>query len=207
MSMSASSPDRRDALLAATLPLVDPRLAARLSRDFAMARQEGPRPATHLGRGLVIAGHRGAGKSRVLPVLAAALRRPGFDLDVEIERHAGIPLRVLFESDPAAFRRAERAAFPAVPFGAVIAVGGGFLSLHRDLLSGVLTVEVPISEETYRERQLADWERPRLRPELSREDEVTTVFREREVAHRGVARWSLAQLLAWVPLPLDEASP
>jgi shikimate kinase len=204
MCTSGPSPDARDALLARVLPLVDPRLSEQVTRDFEEARLEWPRPAVGFRLGVVLAGHRAAGKSRLLPVVADVLARPAVDLDREIERHAGRPVRELFAAAPSDFRRIERERFTELDPGVVVAVGGGFLSLHADLLRDVLTVEVPVTEATYRERLLIDGTRPRLRPELPAEDEVAQVFRERDVAHARVPRWSLAQFLAWAPFPAAE---
>ena len=72
------------------------------------------------------------------------------------------------------------------------------LALHADLLAGDTPVLVPVSFETYRERLLADATRPRLRPELTAEEEVRVVYEEREAIHRALADRviGLAQLLA-----------
>jgi hypothetical protein len=81
----------------------------------------------------------------------------------------------------------EREQFQKAPAGTAIAAGGGFLALHADLLGEDTAVLVPVSFEKYRERLLQDATRPRLRPELSAEEEVRAVYEEREAIHRALA--------------------
>ena len=47
-------------------------------------------------------------------------------------------------------------------------------------------VLVPVRFETYRERLMLDRTRPRLRPELSLEEELRVVFESREQLHAQV---------------------
>lgn len=173
---------------------IDPRLRPALEAELARRANEAidglPRGVT-----VVLAGHRAAGKSSVLPFFARALRRKAFDLDAELERTSGRSLREWVRADERSFRAAERATFSALPPGVVVAVGGGFLSHHGTVLRGLVTVLVPISFETYRERLLADTTRPRLRPELSVEEELRIVFAERESAHRRVHTVGLVDAL------------
>ena len=144
---------------------------------------------------VVLVGHRGAGKSRVLRPLAERLGRPAVELDALIAEREGMPVRALFERSEADFRAAERRAFASVPGRAVIAAGGGFLSHHADLLEGHTPVLVPIDFETYRARLLADVSRPRLKPGLPLEEEIATVFAEREALHARVKTVPLAEVL------------
>jgi shikimate kinase len=144
---------------------------------------------------VVLVGHRGAGKTTLLAPLAERLGRPAVDLDVLIASRAGSSARALFERSEAAFRAAEREAFLSVGSPSVIAAGGGFLSHHRDLLEGHTPVLVPIDFETYRRRMLADTSRPRLRPQLSVEEEIASVFSEREALHAAVPTMPLSLLL------------
>src|SRR5687768_6437315 len=113
---------------------------------------------------VVLVGHRGAGKSRLLDAVARRLGRPGVDLDRLVAEREGLPARALFERSEAEFRAAERRAFVSIAGQAVIAAGGGFLSHHADLLQAHTPVLVPIDFETYRARMLEDVSRPRLRP-------------------------------------------
>lgn len=175
--------------------VLDPAVAAEFEREL-HERVERPlrrvlAPAAHV----VLVGHRAAGKSRLLSILAPWLGREPVDLDAEIERRGGRPLRDWVRADEPGFRAAEREAFLALSPGKLVAAGGGFLSLHPDLLSGHLPVLVPISFPTYRERLLADRTRPRLRPELSAEEELSRVYSAREAAHAQVRTCSLAELI------------
>ncbi len=173
---------------------IDPRLRAALEAELARRAAEAidgvPRGVT-----LVLAGHRAAGKSSLLPFFANALGRTAIDLDAQLERTSGRSLREWVRSDEASFRAAERASFAELPPGAVVAVGGGFLSHHGALLRGHLTVLVPVTFETYCERLLTDASRPRLRPELTVEEELRVVFTEREAAHRRVPTVGLVEAL------------
>ncbi|MHB8875738.1 MAG: shikimate kinase [Myxococcaceae bacterium] len=173
---------------------MDPRLRQALREEL---ERPGPRREVALpsGRRLVLCGHRAAGKSRLLPLVAELTGRPSFDLDAEVARRAGRELRAWFAADPEAFRAGERRAFEALPAGAVVAVGGGFLAHHADLLRGHLAVLVPVTFETYRERLLADDSRPRLRPELAPEDEIAAIYREREALHALHPALPLVELL------------
>ncbi|MFO0594672.1 MAG: shikimate kinase [Myxococcaceae bacterium] len=182
------------------LELVDPRLRAELAVDFGRRQLEGleglPRGVT-----VVLAGQRAAGKSTLLPKVAALLSRDGVDLDAELERRAGRPIREWFTADEAGFRAAEREAFRSLPPGCVVAVGGGFLSNHADLLRPHLVVEVPVSFDTYCERLKADPTRPRLRPELSLMEELREVFTERERRHAAARPMRFTEFLARAERP------
>jgi len=180
------------------LARVDPRLREQVQEEL-RAWKEGGRAARPPGPRVVLVGHRGAGKSTLLPHVAALLGRRPLDLDAEIERALGRPIREVFAEDERRFRAAERECFQRVPAGTAIAAGGGFLALHSDLLSGGDTaVLVPVSFDTYRERLLKDETRPMLRPHLSAEEEVRGIYEEREAIHRALAErvMSLAELLA-----------
>jgi len=173
---------------------VDERLHAQLR---AQQQQHSARPAQALCRGstVVLVGHRAAGKSTLLPYAAKLLGQhmPPVDLDVEIERMAGCSMRELVEVHGISrLRTLEKAAFLALPPASVVAVGGGFWSAWPGLLRGHTVVEVPISFETYRERLLRDTGRPRLRPELSLEEELLQTYQERRAVHEQQPR------LSWV---------
>ena len=144
---------------------------------------------------IVLAGHRAAGKTSLLPVVAALTGLPGIDLDQEIARIHQRPIRELFTASENEFRAAEKIAFTNVTEPHVVSVGGGFLSHHGLLLNNCVTVLVPITFETFVERMQADTTRPRLRPELSLEEELKTVFEERERKHREVRTVSLVDFL------------
>ncbi|WP_245767104.1 shikimate kinase [Stigmatella erecta] len=171
---------------------MDPRLNARLRQALLLP---GPRALPSREQTVVLAGHRSAGKTRVLPIMSELLGRPGVDLDAELERTTGRVLKAWVAEDPKAFRAAERQALQHLPAGSLVAVGGGFLSHHPDALTGCFTLVIPVSFETYRERLLADSTRPRLRPGLSLEEEISTVFHEREGLHARVPTVPLEDLL------------
>jgi shikimate kinase len=164
---------------------VDPRLQGALEAEL---RRRAHEPVDGLPRGLtvVLAGHRAAGKSTLLPHVAAALGRSATDLDAELEARAGRSIRAWFAEDPASFRAAEREVFASLPAGEVVAVGGGFLASHAPALAGCVTVLVPITWETFVERLTADTTRPRLMPEVPLHEELEAIWAEREDKHRRV---------------------
>lgn len=171
-------------LLEAIFEAIDPRLSPGLRAEAHRRRAEAIEPLPR-GVTIVLAGHRAAGKSRVLSIVTSKMGRIGFDLDKEIERRARRPLKPWIEEDEPSFRQTERRVFRELPAGSVVAVGGGFLSLHRDLLSGVVVVEVPVSFATYAQRLREDESRPRLRKDVPLEEEISEVYSEREEAHRA----------------------
>jgi shikimate kinase len=190
--MPQRSAEARRLLLEQLLGAVDPRLNARLRQSLSLP---GPLPLPSPEQTVVLAGHRSAGKTRVLPLMSELLGRPGVDLDAELERTTGRVLKNWVAEDPKAFRAAERQALRDLPPGSLVAVGGGFLSHHPDALTGCFTLVIPVSFETYRERLLADTTRPRLRSGLSLEEEISTVFHEREGLHARVPTVPLEDLM------------
>jgi shikimate kinase len=190
--MSERSAEARHQTLELILDAVDPRLSPGLREALA---SPGPAVLPAEGQTVVLAGHRTAGKTRLLPLVSRLLGRPGLDLDVELERTSGRSLKTWVAEDPKAFRAAERQALLDLPPGSLVAVGGGFLSHHPDALAGMFTLVVPVSFETYRERLLADTSRPRLRPGVTLEEEIATVFHEREALHARVPTVPLVDFL------------
>lgn len=190
--MSERSADARRQTLEQLLDAVDPRLSSRLRESLAAP---GPAVLPAEGQTVVLAGHRTAGKTRLLPLVSRLLGRRGLDLDMELEQISGRSLKTWVAEDPTAFRAAERRALLELPPGSLVAVGGGFLSHHPDALAGMFTLIVPVSFETYRERLLADTSRPRLRPGVTLEEEIATVFHEREALHARVPTVPLVDLL------------
>ncbi|MEW5852091.1 MAG: shikimate kinase [Myxococcota bacterium] len=181
--------------LALCLHFVDPLLRPSLLQQWSASLGQPPFRLPYAGN-VVLVGHRAAGKSTLSSLIAGRLACTGYDLDHEIELRTKEPLRDLFARDQTAFRRLERDVFRSLPGGTVVSVGGGFLSHHADLLEGHLAVLVPISFTTYRERLLKDATRPRLRPELSLEDEIRVVYDEREALHARIPTVPLADFLA-----------
>ncbi len=191
--MSGLSAEERHALIERIFQAVDPRLAPTLREEFARPPAR-PRPLPD-GQTVVLAGHRAAGKTRLLPLVSALLGRPGLDLDAELERRTGRSLKDWVAQDAEGFRAAERALFLELPAGGLVAVGGGFLSHHPEALRHCYTLLVPISFETYRERLLSDAQRPRLRPGMSLEDELYSIYHQRLVLHARVPTVGLGEFL------------
>ncbi|MFZ5443994.1 MAG: shikimate kinase [Myxococcota bacterium] len=173
---------------------VDPRLQPLLRAEWERRRHERVE-GLPCDVNVVLVGHRAAGKTRLLPHVARALGRPGVDLDAELLRLHQRPLKEWVETDERDFRSAERATFRGLPGGLVIAVGGGFLSHHAELLRGCVVVEVPISFETYVERLRNDTTRGRLRPELPLEEELREIYAEREFRHAAARPLSLVDFM------------
>jgi shikimate kinase len=190
--MSAPSAEERRQLVEQVLAAIDPRLSPGLREVLALP---GPAPLPAPEQMVAIAGHRSAGKTRLLPLVGRLLGRTGVDLDHYLERTHGRPLRTWVAEAPAEFRAAERRALLELPPGGLVSLGGGFLAHHADALEGRFTLMVPISFDTYRERLLRDRTRPRLRPELSLEEELSSVFHEREALHARVPTVALVDFL------------
>ncbi len=169
---------------------IDPCLAQSIEVQWERRRTRACEPVP---RGVTVAlvGHRGAGKSSLLPQLAKLLGTDGIDLDLELARRSGRPLWDWVTNDEKGFRAAERACFESLPQGSLVACGGGFLAFHPDALRGCLAVLVPITFQTYAERLRRDTTRPRLRPQLTFEEELREVWHEREELHRRVRTVSL----------------
>lgn len=144
---------------------------------------------------LVLVGHRAAGKSSLLPVLARAFGLPAVDLDRALEERHGRSLAGWVRDDVVGFRQAEREGFLALPPRAVLAVGGGFVEHHAELLARDTPVLVPISAETYRARLRADRRRPRLLPQLSLEEEIEQIFQRREAVFAAARTLPLAAVV------------
>ncbi len=94
-----------------------------------MIRESTPLTKAGSGRGLVLIGCRGTGKSTVGRILADRLGRPFRDSDREIEARAGRSIGTIFaESGEPAFRDWEErtlAELSAESPGAILATGGG----------------------------------------------------------------------------------
>ncbi|RKH36487.1 shikimate kinase [Corallococcus praedator] len=190
--MSEPSAENRRHLVAQVVASVDPRLQQALQGALS---SPGPCPRPRDTQTVVIAGHRAAGKTRLLPLVSKLLGRTGLDLDSELERRHGRALRTWVAESPSTFRAAERETLGILPGGSVVSVGGGFLSHHPDALQGHFTLVVPVTFDTYRERLTADTTRPRLRADVSLEEELHSMFHERESLHARVPTISLADFL------------
>lgn len=189
-----------ETILQAIFDTLDPRLAPQLRKELEQLQRSptaAPQASQRRRGTWVLAGHRTAGKTTLLPLISKLARVSGVDLDLELEHRFGRPLRAWLKEDVTSFRAAERALFLELAAREeLVAVGGGFLALHGDLLADHTPVVIPITFETYRERLLADTTRPRLRPDLTPEEEIATVFQERESVHRNAVTLPLVQFLA-----------
>lgn len=181
------------------------RIDPRLRRQF-IASLDRPQALPPCPGRLVLVGHRGAGKSSLLPVFAAQLGVPGLDLDATLEREHGGPLASWVLEDQAGFRAAERRAFQSLPAHVVISVGGGFLFHHSEVLANDTPVLVPVTFETYCERLRADTTRPRLFPHLPLADELRLVYQEREAFHRKARTVPLAGVVRTLLATQEAAS-
>ncbi len=199
--MSGPSAEQRQHLVQSILEAVDPRLAPSLREELA---RPGPRPRPAPGQTVVLAGHRTAGKTRLLPLVGALLGRSGLDLDHELERRHGRSLRDWVAQAHDSFRQAERALFLELPRGSLVAVGGGFIAYHAETLLPCYTLLVPISFETYRERLLSDTTRPRLRPGMSLEEEIRSIYEQRSLLHASANPVGLADFLRAFVAPGSE---
>ena len=198
--MSGPSAEQRQ-LVERILEAVDPRLAPSLREELA---RPGPRPLPAADQTVVLAGHRTAGKTRLLPLASALLGRSGLDLDHELERRHGRALRDWVAKDHDSFRQAERALFLELPRGSLVAVGGGYVAYHAETLHPCYTLLVPISFETYRERLLSDTTRPRLRPGMTLEEEIRSIYEQRSLLH---ARASTVEFVDFLRAFVSPGSP
>lgn len=125
---------------------------------------------------VVLVGHRGAGKSTLGRRVADRLDRPFFDLDDEIESATGTATTDLVERDLQQFRRHERRRLKRLLDDSptpIIACGAGLEPIPEDCLT------VWIDRADWRE-EVADSDRPRIRPELDEVAEWEWMERTRE---------------------------
>ncbi len=162
----------------------------------------GARPGRIRGRGLVLIGGRGTGKSTVGRLVAGRAGRPFVDSDREIERRGGRSIRAIFEeSGEPAFRDREQEALARlaaeVP-GAVLATGGGAVlrEANREVLRGFGLVAWLTADPAEMGRRLqADRTglagRPALTP-AGTLDELVAVLAAREPLYAGLADVTIA---------------
>jgi thiamine-phosphate pyrophosphorylase len=122
-----------------------------------------------LPRKIWLVGFMGSGKTTVGCRLAQRLGLPFFDLDVEIEKASGKPVRAIFEQEgEAAFRLRERAYVEgagSISAGVFAAGGGTFASEEnrRSILRGGTCVFLDVPFEALVERLQGKLDRPLFR--------------------------------------------
>jgi XRE family aerobic/anaerobic benzoate catabolism transcriptional regulator len=127
-----------------------------------LARHFGAADVPGRGRRIALLGLRGAGKSTLGRMLAAAMEVPFHELDRDIERLAGTTLPEIFElHGQSGFRRLEREALDALVAGGdslVIATGGGIVATAATydlLLRSCRTVWIRATPEEHMRRVVA----------------------------------------------------
>jgi len=136
-----------------------------------------------------LVGMPGSGKSSVGPELARRLGVPFVELDAEIERVAGTPVREIFERDgEARFRELEAAALVEAAGNdpSVVSCGGGVVlePANRVTLRAtgdVVFLSVPLGVLQSRIRPAAD------RPLIREEGDLERLFEQREALYREFA--------------------
>jgi shikimate kinase len=136
-----------------------------------------------------LVGMPGSGKSSVGPELARRLGVPFVELDAEIERAAGAPVREIFEREgEARFRELEAAALveTARRDPSVVSCGGGVVlePANRVTLRAtgeVVFLSVPLEALRSRVRPAAD------RPLIREEGDLERLFEQREALYREFA--------------------
>ncbi|MHB1561600.1 MAG: shikimate kinase, partial [Isosphaeraceae bacterium] len=162
----------------------------------------GARRGRDRGRGLVLIGGRGTGKSTVGRLVAERAGRPFVDSDREIERRSGRSIRAIFEeSGEPTFRDWEQetlAQLAAEVPGAVLATGGGAVlrEANRDILRGFGLVAWLTANPAEMGRRLqADRTglagRPALTP-AGTLDEIVAVLAARGPLYAGLADVTIA---------------
>lgn len=136
---------------------------------------------------IALIGLRGAGKSTIGAALAKKLRVPFVELDVLVEREAGLPLPAIFQlHGEAYYRRLARevlSRFLSETDAAVLAAGGGIVTdreAYRLLHKRARTVWLQASAEDHWKRVLAQGD---VRPSAASphaQEELRALLRARE---------------------------
>ena len=185
------------------------------ARDLLAHRFRRPEAASRLGR-IALIGLRGAGKSSLGRLLAAARGVPFLELDQEVEREGRMELSDIFDTvGQDGFRRLERAALERLVGSgqaAVIATGGGLVAAAPSfelLLDTCFTVWVRAAPEEHMRRVVAQGDTRPMRDNRRAMDDLRAILASREAlyAKADVAldtsgrtpEESLAELLALLP--------
>ncbi len=141
---------------------------------------------------IILIGFRACGKTTLGRRLAADLRRPFFDLDLEIELAHGRSILRMFEQEGEAwFRQVEAEMLSGVlKLGRmVLAPGGGAVLLERNrslLKTAGLVIYLRVPESDLLARLDRQGQRPRL-THRSLEDEVRELLKDRAPLYEQVA--------------------
>ena len=173
-----------------------------------MSGQSSPNSDRNHGRGLVLVGYRGTGKSSVGRILADRTDRPFIDSDVQLELRAGRPIASIFaESGEAVFRDWEERIIhetTSADNGAVLATGGGAVlrETNRNRLRAFgLVIWLQGSPEVLTSRLCADPKALADRPAL------TSAGTLREIAEVLEARLPLYRATADFEVETEGKSP
>ncbi len=141
---------------------------------------------------IFLVGPMGAGKSTIGRKLAAALSKPFWDSDQEIERRTGVDIPTIFEFEQeAGFRERERHVIDELTqqHGIVLATGGGAVlsEINRhNLKTRGLVIYLRASLEQLIQRTRRDRKRPLLQTEDPGE-KLRSLMLEREPLYEEVA--------------------
>lgn len=161
-----------------------PEIVARLTRELGcdqMTRRER----------VALIGLRGAGKSTLGSLLAAALRVPFVEIDQQVERDAGLPLSELIAlyGQPG-YRRIERRCLERAVEEhrrAVIAVGGGLVAEEDTfdlLLANCFTVWLRATPEEHMARVLAQGDLRPMAGNVAAMEDLKRILAAREPSYR-----------------------
>lgn len=136
---------------------------------------------------IFLTGFMGAGKSTVGRLLAPSLNCDFVDLDMEIERAAGLHISGIFEDfGEGEFRNVERHCLSAVPQDAVVATGGGCFIFNTEwMLQNGMVVYLDVPFEILAERIGADPARPLWKNAHHLFDQRQVVYRKAQITVDG----------------------
>lgn len=159
-------------------------VTARLMRDF------GPEEAARRKR-IALIGLRGAGKSTLGAMLAAALAIPLVELNREVARETGLPVpEVMALYGLAAYRRIEQRVFERVAREqqrAVVVAGGGIVNEEAAfnlLLANCYTVWIKARPEEHMARVLAQGDFRPMAGNAEAMDDLTRILAARDALYR-----------------------
>lgn len=141
---------------------------------------------------IFLVGPMGAGKSTIGRKLAAALDKPFWDSDQEIEQRTGVDIPTIFEFEQeAGFRERERVVIDELTrkHGIVLATGGGAVlneTNRNNLKTRGLVIYLRASLEQLIQRTRRDRKRPLLQTEDPAE-KLRNLMHEREPLYEEVA--------------------